>query len=240
MCRQNWEKEDKKPFLYEIPWFRSEAFAIYTEWLYYGHISVEDNDKGYPHVSLISLAYRIGLELQDDKFCKAVLEGFFEVMQDSQTIPTCRAVRHAYTHTPESSPLRRFLVQLFIVACPIRNLEAEGYPAEFYKDLVWAMVKRHNPKPKVPKNWDLQTLREEYCTEDTIPEDSTGQENEDYPAEFYKDLVCAMVKRHNPKPKVPKNWELQGQTLGEEFCTEHTIPEDHTGLGSEDSDEELD
>jgi hypothetical protein len=175
-CRHDWPEENENVPYYFVSGVEPESFAIYNEWLYRGHISIEDDDNGFPLVNGISHAYCVGLVMQDVKFCKAVLEGYVEVIHGFDMFPGTHAICHAYENTHASSPLRRLLVQLFVICGRSQWLDqhnTEDYPAEFLKDVVSALLKQQNSSPK---DWDLQTLKDEFCTE-PIPEDSDMQED---------------------------------------------------------------
>jgi hypothetical protein len=99
--------------------------------------------------------------MKDAKFCKAVLEGYLDVMHEWKKLPGIDVICFAYEGTFPSSPLRRLLVRLFIIDVGghgkwFGEQNSENFPADFLRDLVSELLKQHTSKCKA---FDLQTLK---------------------------------------------------------------------------------
>jgi hypothetical protein len=90
--------------------------------------------------------------LQDGDFADAVIDEFaaqcFHQWKDKTTyFPGVAVVKRIYCNTPESSPARRFLVDVYAYEGKSHWLSKEYYlPEEFLNDLAIRMVKAYNEK----------------------------------------------------------------------------------------------
>ncbi|KAL6824003.1 hypothetical protein V8C40DRAFT_247034 [Trichoderma camerunense] len=98
-----------------------EVFEIYMHWLYFETLPVQNDNPGLEgNTEYIQLAksYALGELLQDTNFKDAVLDGILLKCRSNATdgqswFPVGPAIRHIYDGTPESSPARRLLVDLY-------------------------------------------------------------------------------------------------------------------------------
>ncbi|KAL7936955.1 hypothetical protein V8C35DRAFT_332213 [Trichoderma chlorosporum] len=135
-----------------------EIFEVYVHWLYFGTLPVQ-NDKpgleGNAEYVQLAKAYVLGDFLVDVNFKNAVMDTMFikshSMASDGRRPhPAGPVIRYIYEKTPESSPPRRFLVDLFAYFGKAKWLEPkwiseDDLPEQFIRDLLTAMFKHRRP-----------------------------------------------------------------------------------------------
>jgi hypothetical protein len=71
-CRAKWE--NSKSSIHIFPDLDPEGHSIYQEWLYLGHICIDDGEDGLPTPGHLVAAYIFGVQIKDNTFCSAILE----------------------------------------------------------------------------------------------------------------------------------------------------------------------
>jgi hypothetical protein len=94
------------------------AFALYVQWVYRDRIfssqDMGDTGGNREEIDLLIEAFVLGEKLQDQNFKDAVIDSLVDTPdgQDTRWYPRSAAVDRAYKGTPESSPLRKLLVDM--------------------------------------------------------------------------------------------------------------------------------
>jgi hypothetical protein len=186
-CRHKWATEDNMITVHRFPKISATAFSIFNDWLYHDRIAVEDieyeDEDGSPDIEGLVKAYILWLHLKHGTFCGAVMEGFLEIAKDTAICPGPRFISYVYENTRKGSVIRLVMVLLYVrcgKADFIDENETKDYAAEFLKDLVSALFKKH---PSRDDNFDLPKMKEEFGTKEVFEEDDTEenaeQSNED-------------------------------------------------------------
>lgn len=119
------------------------AFALYVQWLYRDRIfsSQDMGDAGgnREEIDLLIEAFVLSEKLQDQNFKDAVIDTLAHAVdtpdgQDTRWYPRSAAVDRAYRGTPESSPLRKLLVDMHFFHGRADWLDG-ATNADFLKDL---------------------------------------------------------------------------------------------------------
>jgi hypothetical protein len=162
-----------------LPALDSDAFDIYMEWLYKTRIDTEDESEDL--LTVLFKAHILGDLLDNQTFCRYVLEAIIEVCVGQGKLPATDHINYVYDKTPSPCSLRRLLVGLFRqlpndVFNPI--LEGwEDYPVEFTRDLMEAFVLG----AKQPIAWEVDALKSELCTTSNTNDGSDSEaHDEDY------------------------------------------------------------
>jgi hypothetical protein len=97
------------------------AFALYVQWLYRGRIfsarDMSDTGGNQEEIDLLVEAFVLGEKLQDRDFKDAIIDSLIHAVdtpdeQDTRWYPRSTTIDRAYRGTPESSPLRKLLVNM--------------------------------------------------------------------------------------------------------------------------------
>jgi hypothetical protein len=79
-CRQPWAEESNKIEVLRLADIKATAFSMWTKWLYYDRVSIEDHETGSdisrPDLNSGIHAYALGIHAKSSEFYKAVLECF--------------------------------------------------------------------------------------------------------------------------------------------------------------------
>ncbi|KAH8726650.1 hypothetical protein GQ44DRAFT_758602 [Phaeosphaeriaceae sp. PMI808] len=112
------------------------------------------------HPALAKL-YVLGEALLDRAFQGAVMTAIMDNCEDVQDFPCAEAIATIYAGTPEGSPARRLLVDLWVWAGEVGWLCDEDFEQKGYiRELVGGLLEgRNRPYGEVP--WEC--LRELYC-----------------------------------------------------------------------------
>lgn len=119
------------------------VFALYIQWIYRGRIfsrqDMGDTGGNQQEIKLLVDAFVLGEKLQDQDFKDAVIDSLVYAVdtpdeQDKKWYPTPSAVDSAYRGTPESSPLRRLMVDMHFFHGHPEWLD-ETYNTEFLRDV---------------------------------------------------------------------------------------------------------
>lgn len=119
--KEEWKegKDHCVPFPDDSP----ATVAVYVHWLYTGKIytrSLEEDEQASnsKEARLLIDSFVLGDKLQDGHFKDAVLDGFIvmvgtPVKSGTQMYPGDSLINRTYENTPEGSPLRRLLVDMY-------------------------------------------------------------------------------------------------------------------------------
>lgn len=119
------------------------VFALYIQWIYRRRIfcrqEMGDTGGNREEIGLLIEAFVLGEKLQDQAFRDAVVDCLIDAVdtpdgQDKQWYPSPGAIDRAYRGTPEGSPLRRLLVDMYFFHGRREWLD-EATHADFLKDL---------------------------------------------------------------------------------------------------------
>lgn len=159
-----------------LPTISDRGFAIYAKWLYRARIQAKVKDDGEQHVHMELIdAYSVGLHLDDQDFCKALLQAIVEFSVDDISWPGEEAVKMAYEKTTGQCDLRELLVGIYMrldtESGDITHGSIKGLPVEFLRDLTMAFL---NKVPKEQKVWTLEAL-----TADLLPNAVADEEAEE-------------------------------------------------------------
>ncbi|KAF2209496.1 hypothetical protein CERZMDRAFT_86826 [Cercospora zeae-maydis SCOH1-5] len=134
----------------ELPDDEPGVFEIYAEWLFCGRIASGTDENAKPaqkeiwaEMGLLSRLYVLGEKLIDDEFCDCTLRSMVElrnvISEDGQRyLPSGDDVRNLYDGTTQSSPIRKYLVDLYchnIGKDWFSNDKARHYPKDFFVDI---------------------------------------------------------------------------------------------------------
>lgn len=117
MCRETWDAQCSKNKVYKFPNMNVKAFSIYQEWMYSQQICIEDDEGGDDSkidLNSLIMAYLLGARIGNKKFCSAVLEATLESFDECGLIPGPWSLGLAYEATKPESPLRPFLVHVWL------------------------------------------------------------------------------------------------------------------------------
>ncbi|KAF1843703.1 uncharacterized protein K460DRAFT_289584, partial [Cucurbitaria berberidis CBS 394.84] len=173
VCREKWESERTTISVHRFKDFNSVAFEIYVEWLYHGQICVEPSQSGKPKFHHLVEAYLLGVQIQDNHFCKAVLHGSIEIFRDHHCIPCPQTIAYAYEKTCDQSPLRKLLVRIYVIAARQQWFHGKEYLAVFMHDLALALLKESPRK----KEWDAELVKREFCADEGYDKDMVARDS---------------------------------------------------------------
>ena len=163
LCRHTWVSLKRKASEYVFRDLPEDVFAKYHEWIYRGTMGCAEVVEKEDFKPLVS-AYLFALKIQDLKFGTAVLQAMLELYKEFELYPDQDAVAMAYNtdETPEKlaglHKLQTFMIDTYLTAADPSWFEDEdwdGYPREFLRDLIVAMLLQHPRKNK----WSLDTWK---------------------------------------------------------------------------------
>ena len=109
------EWKEAKERTIPLPDEESATFELYQHWVYFNHIPMDGQpsaDRG-KHYNLLTKAYILGEKLLDPHFKDAIIDCLIERLRTTLTFDV-RLTNLIYEHTPEKSPLRRLLQDIYI------------------------------------------------------------------------------------------------------------------------------
>lgn len=143
MCRANWPIDTQWMRHYVRSDLDPVGYSIYQEWLYRGHISVEDIEQtDHPNYIILLKAYFFGRRVEDNKFAVAVLKAFQETFKETGDCPSVSTIKYAYDNSDPESPLRSLLVRMYTDVADPKALWGETFgenPTPFLVDIVRAL-----------------------------------------------------------------------------------------------------
>jgi hypothetical protein len=189
-CRHTWAAENNMTTVHRLPKISATAFSIFSDWLYHTRIVVEDVETGFeehlPNMVALVTAYVLGLHLKHSTFYQAVMEALLETAKDTSICPGPVVIGCAYENTRKGSVLRHVIVRLFAQRGQAKwrdMYKIEGYPVDFLKDLVSALLKQ---QPSLKDTLDLSKMKEEFGAKEVFEEDyveeNAEQRSDDEPS----------------------------------------------------------
>jgi hypothetical protein len=151
-----------------IPWVGTKVIRFGLIW-YVGNrlLRIVEN---YSHVVWIKIdgktqanAYVFGEKILDQKYKHAVLETIAGVQRTAPDFPCAEAFAIVYDGTPEGSPARRLLVDMYAYGAfdaPDWSTEFEALPHEALADVMRATVKVRRENPARPWTESLEAYEE--------------------------------------------------------------------------------
>jgi hypothetical protein len=160
-----------------------DVFDMYSEWIYHGHILLQEDTDCEDRITDIDTlinAYILGLQLRDTPFRNAILQTLFEVFSEMKSYPIEFAIAKVYKNIRGTSRIRRFLVDVYANKARSHWFEgedAETYPKEFLKDWTVKLLNMHPTSTQT----DFIELRQEYCGEGEDDDEvfTEGEQSED-------------------------------------------------------------
>lgn len=125
-CRKDWPQQELVRS-HEFPELSSVGYSVYQEWLYYGqiYITVDHDGEERADPQIWTEAYIFGAHIEDNAFCDAVLRGGLELFIEDNVQPSEEIICYAFQNTTSDSPLRRFLVGLYVKISTDPSLEVD-------------------------------------------------------------------------------------------------------------------
>ncbi|GIZ37635.1 hypothetical protein CKM354_000107800 [Cercospora kikuchii] len=168
--KEEWrEGQDKK---INLPDDEPDIFGAYVEYLFSGKIATATekaavdltrDDAGLEYTCQAKL-YVLGEKLLDDKFCDCALRAMVELSRLERAngvhyLPGILAVQTIYEGTTDASPIRRFLVDLYLTRVSKKWLSdaSTNCPEAFLIDLLqenWPLVNKQ--KKTVAPNYNIE------------------------------------------------------------------------------------
>jgi hypothetical protein len=142
--RNGWKETDQRSIRLEED--EPETVQLYIQWLYYRVLPVACSLPGDEEYALLAKAFVLGDRLRDVDFANAVMDAMVEKCQTPASdgkiwYPEADVVKYVYDNTPDSSPVRRFFVDV------ISHNERGGWlgskvdlPKDFLYDLSSALL----------------------------------------------------------------------------------------------------
>ncbi|KAK3703248.1 hypothetical protein LTR37_014588 [Vermiconidia calcicola] len=132
--------------LIHLPEIETPAFEAYIQWMYSHEIvineceSVEEASKTRKQYSELIELYVVGDRLENTNLRNEVMTALVQLQEQSDPNPGCKNVSRVYKETPESSPLRRFVLDSWLDADPDEAIPYMKYmrlkfPTEFIFDM---------------------------------------------------------------------------------------------------------
>ncbi len=115
LCRQNWSHNDGLKTTSHRN-LDETGFDMYFQWLYSRRLPLygEDAPKTPDRFVRLCKAHKVGEAVKDNDFLDAIYTEVIDNMDYLYTLDWFRCVEFAYGNTIETSPLRNFLVDLFV------------------------------------------------------------------------------------------------------------------------------
>jgi hypothetical protein len=125
-------------------------------------------------------AYLLGERIHDAAFRFAVLEGSLELYKELGRYPGLVLVKFAYEKSRPGSGIRKFLVQVYMLAGSAKWLgrsdDVDKMPAEFLRDLTQALLRGRQKD----KGWDVEAAKREICPEEQNKDGEQQARKTDY------------------------------------------------------------
>lgn len=117
-----------------------DSFAVYAHWLIWKKLAVKlDKSKtgknGRTEFQQLAYAYVLGDKLQDTRFRNDIINAFVAKRENEKLLPGSATIDYVYMNTPESSKLRKFLVDVWF-RFGSNNAEIKSLSHAFLTDLV--------------------------------------------------------------------------------------------------------
>jgi hypothetical protein len=143
-CRQPWLADTNTIKVHRFPELGATGFDIYVHWILHHEICMETTEPGKGDFRTLIKAYLLGEHIQDAAFRLAVLQGSLELYKKLGRYPGLTLVRLAYEQSKPGSGLRKFLVQVYMVAGSAKWLASDNlskFLVEFMRDLTIALLR---------------------------------------------------------------------------------------------------
>lgn len=118
--KKEWKEGQERTI--PLPDDKADVVALYIQWVYGGKIFSRQPPSEAPstgrELDLLVDCYIFGEKVQDDNFKDAVLDALLACIdtkdeEGSRWFPTGHSVQRAYEQTPQGSPLRKLLVDMY-------------------------------------------------------------------------------------------------------------------------------
>ena len=142
-CKSGFREAESKEV--KLPEDEPETFDNFVQWLYTGDFEKPKSESSYPDWEFFFNTYVLADKLGAPKFGNYIMNVMINEAEtrwnEELSLPDAAAVCVAYENTPESSPLRRFLVDLY---CYNNKLEIPKHavPDEFVMEMAFSLKRR--------------------------------------------------------------------------------------------------
>ncbi|KAK3079201.1 hypothetical protein LTS18_005489 [Coniosporium uncinatum] len=147
------EWKEAKERTIRLPEQSVETFEIYLQWLNSGNIATQQDEKAKHYKEYLQLihAYALGDTLQDTAFVDALTDCFIAKAVKTSVCPGLETIGSLYKHTPDKSPARKLMVDMYV-------WKASGNGLWFYagkrelanKDFLYDCLEAMSAKRKAP------------------------------------------------------------------------------------------
>ncbi|KAL9001231.1 MAG: hypothetical protein Q9169_000415 [Polycauliona sp. 2 TL-2023] len=131
MMNGNWE--EAKSNIVNLPADEPMVYEVFQDWLYGVDLSLEDAQMTKP--SLMLKLWIFGDKVQVPGFQNAAMEALRYAVIEPPFEFRLKDIQFAFNNSGEGSPLRKFIVDLYVWECPLHGqmdkFQKEGYPQAF-------------------------------------------------------------------------------------------------------------
>jgi hypothetical protein len=168
--------------VHRFPELDATGFDIYVHWILHHEICMETTEPGKEDLRTLIKAYLLGEHIADAAFRPAVLQGSLELYKELGRYPGLTLVRFAYEQSKPGSGLRKFLVQVYMLAGSAKWLASDNlskFPVEFMRDLTIALLRVQKMQRKETE-WDLEVAKKDICADEEREgvEERAGEDEE--------------------------------------------------------------
>lgn len=130
-CEVRLEDGSRVPGI-QLPEHDPDLLNVYLQWLYGDLSSFETPNPILDPRTVLAMLYVTGEKLQDRRFRDFIISRIVE--QNQKNVPSLFAIDVIYNGTPQNSPARRLMVDLWELYADRKSLSG-GYPLEFVIDV---------------------------------------------------------------------------------------------------------
>ncbi|KAK3112819.1 hypothetical protein LTR53_010500 [Teratosphaeriaceae sp. CCFEE 6253] len=151
---KEWKEGQKRKV--ELPEEDCSDFSRYVHWLYSGKLAVKQST-GEPLYHVRVALYILGEKIIDSRFQDSVVNAIIATTRETvgpgnRVYPNMRNVRRIYKNTPEGSPARRLLVDMYAIkAHPLffHGEKPQDDMCQFFFDLSCALMEKREVTDKI-------------------------------------------------------------------------------------------
>jgi hypothetical protein len=179
-CRATWPADTDT--IKVFPELDVTGFEIYLHWILHQEICMETTEPGKGDLRTLIKAYLLGEHIADAPVRLAVLQGSLKLYKELGRYPGLALVRFAYEQSKPRSGLRKFVVQVYMLAGSTKWLDFDNlskFPVEFMRDLTISLLRVQKMQRKETE-WDLEAAKNNICGEEERKdvEERAGEDEE--------------------------------------------------------------
>jgi len=151
--KHDWKEAQEQTI--RLPRESVEAFDIYLQWLFSRTVATKQDTEGKHHKEYMQLvqAYALGDMLQDTTFTNALIDCLIAKALTTKVYPSIKVVDYLYRYTPDTSPARRLMVDMYVWQAKGNGAWFGDRDGEFSnKDFTYDCLLAMSDKRKVPTN----------------------------------------------------------------------------------------